>query len=161
MNDEVYDGEKIEEEFAEFISALSKKIKEDQKTYLYEHEIKYPLEISGVKGKITPISKGFAGHNYGTMVAVKPCNDVKTFLGMYLGEVPVTFNTRYNKETKELEVVTNNNPAIYVPDLDKIVYGIESWWGVIKNEEQLKDITDEDIDNVWYVKALKELNKDG
>ena len=51
-----------------------------------------------------------------------------------------------------------HNPAIYVPELGKVIYGMESWWHAIKDEKELKDITDNDIDNVWYVKALKEVN---
>ena len=44
------------------------------------------------------------------------------------------------------------NPAIFVPELGKIIFGMESWWGRIKSEEELKDITDGDIENVWHVK---------
>jgi hypothetical protein len=35
--------------------------------------------------------------------------------------------------------------------------GYESWWGQINSPEELKAITDVDIQNVWYVKALKEM----
>lgn len=37
--------------------------------------------------------------------------------------------------------------------------GYESWWGFIKTVEDFQEITDEDISNVWYVKALKELSE--
>jgi len=47
------------------------------------------------------------------------------------------------------------NPAIYIPKIGKVIYGMESWWKVINNKEELKDITDNDINNVWYVQALK------
>jgi hypothetical protein len=50
-----------------------------------------------------------------------------------------------------------NNPAIFVFDLKKIVYGAESWWGMVESEDDLRDITDSTIDNVWYVKAMKEM----
>ena len=39
-----------------------------------------------------------------------------------------------------------------MPELGKIIFGMESWWGRIKSEEELKDITDGDIENVWHVK---------
>jgi len=35
--------------------------------------------------------------------------------------------------------------------------GCGSWWGAIDNEEDLKDITDSDIENVWYVQLLKKI----
>jgi len=34
------------------------------------------------------------------------------------------------------------NPAIYIPKIGKVIYGMESWWKVINNKEELKDITD-------------------
>lgn len=51
------------------------------------------------------------------------------------------------------------NPAIYVPELNTVIYGMESWWGSIKSEEDFKKITDQDIDNTWYVKLWKHINK--
>lgn len=51
------------------------------------------------------------------------------------------------------------NPIILIPELGEIVYGANSWWGEIKSEEDLKPITDFDIDNVWYVQVSKQLHK--
>lgn len=45
-------------------------------------------------------------------------------------------------------------------DLQRIIFGAESWWGIIESLEELKDITDDDINNIWYVKALKAMHKD-
>jgi hypothetical protein len=50
------------------------------------------------------------------------------------------------------------NPAIYVPALKRLVFGAGSWWGEIKTEDDLKEITDKDINDVWYVQALKALD---
>lgn len=36
-----------------------------------------------------------------------------------------------------------------------MVNGCGSWWGPVESEKDLEDITDNDIDNVWYVKAWK------
>ena len=52
------------------------------------------------------------------------------------------------------------NPVIFIPDLMRVVLGIESWWVVIKKPKDLKKITDADIQNVWYAKALKSMHKD-
>ena len=51
------------------------------------------------------------------------------------------------------------NPAIFVPELKKIIYGYESWWGAITNKDDLSDlnISDEDIENTWYVQLLKSM----
>jgi len=45
--------------------------------------------------------------------------------------------------------------AIFVPELGEIIYGYASWWGHINSVDEIKDISDDDIDNVWYVQMLK------
>ena len=40
-----------------------------------------------------------------------------------------------------------------------IILGCESFWSKIENAEELKDITDEEINNNPYMKILKELGK--
>jgi hypothetical protein len=48
-----------------------------------------------------------------------------------------------------------HNPGILVPELGKIIYGCESWWGTIDSEEELKElITKETISNCWYMQLL-------
>jgi len=34
---------------------------------------------------------------------------------------------------------------------------MESWWDEIRSEEDFKRITDEDIQNVWYVKLMNQM----
>lgn len=103
--------------------------------------------------------------NYRTpplIVAVRPCAEEyqnKTYLGVYLGDFPRSVIPSYNSETNELAINFHTNPCIYVFDIDKIVWGMESWWNVIKSPEQLRQITDLDINNVWYVQVLKSLEK--
>jgi len=89
------------------------------------------------------ISKGF-GAQPGEFVSVRPCGDEhgnKTYLGIYVGDVNIGIP----------------NPCIWVPDLKEYIFGCESWWGRIKSPEQLRQITDADIENVWYVRALREI----
>lgn len=115
--------------------------------------IEYPIEVSRID-KDTNIS-GYKNNQIGKLVKIRPCAKEyqdKTYLGLYLGELPVDFIISHTPKTKELSVKFDTNPAIFVPDLGKIIYGRESWWSVIEDESQLKDISDEDIDNVWYVK---------
>lgn len=52
-----------------------------------------------------------------------------------------------------------HNPAMYVPGLNDIVFGAGSWWRQIKSPEGLAEISDKDIDSVWYMRALKDLEK--
>lgn len=94
-------------------------------------------------------------------VSVRPCGEhyqSKTYLGILIGSVA----TGIKGQVIDKEIVISPstfNPAIYIPETNTIVYGMESWWGNIKSEEDFKEITIEDINNVWYVSALKQLQK--
>jgi len=95
-------------------------------------------------------------------VAVRPCEDNpdnKTYLGILLGECSIMAIGMYNIEKQEIFVKDRLNPMIFVPDLMKVVLGVESWWNTIDKPEDLKQITDADIQNVWYVKALREMQE--
>lgn len=61
----------------------------------------------------------------------------------------------YDEEKQSLKVGTVHNPAIYVFALKKIIFGAESWWCKINSPEDVKGISEEEIDNTWYVKLLK------
>jgi hypothetical protein len=109
-----------------------------------------------------PIKIKQFGEVCGTLVSVRPCGEEygnKTYLGIMLGDLPLDVQVMHNSKTGELEILNYNNPAIFVPDLKQIIWGCGSWWGVIENEEQLRQISDDDIQNVWYVKALKAMQK--
>lgn len=103
------------------------------------------------------------GGKQGDYVSIRPVSDNpenKTFLGLLLGDIATSISATYLSGDKRLFLApAGHNPAIWVPDLNKIVYGYESWWGTIDSTEQLKQITDGDINNVWYVQALKQLEK--
>lgn len=92
-------------------------------------------------------------------VKVRPCGDEyenRTYLGIYIGDAALSVSTKHREDDQVLEVgFAHYNPAIFIPEVGKIVFGIESWWGPINSVDDLKDITDEDIDNVWYVQAIK------
>lgn len=97
----------------------------------------------------------------GRFVKIRPCAEEfedKTFLGIMIGNAALSSTISIQEE----EIVCSwsfYNPAILIPELGKIVYGCGSWWGLIKSEEDLKEITDLDIGNVWYVQALKTLSE--
>lgn len=122
--------------------------------------IEYPIEVSKINKDLDRTTLGAS--KVGNFVKIRPCAEEynnKTFLGLYLGDLPVGIRVSHNPDTKELILSYDNNPAIYVFDLKKIIFGCESWWGIVETEADLKDITDIDIDNVWYVKALNSLSE--
>lgn len=97
----------------------------------------------------------------GSWVACRPCDDAckgKTFLGVYLGDIALSMGTSFHRASGVLAISRcMYNPAIWVPDLKRIVFGAESWWVAIKGPDDLRKISDADINNVWYVKAMKDL----
>lgn len=101
---------------------------------------------------------GGNGPTVGSMVKIRPCAaeyEGKTFLGVYLGTFAIDAFVARKKGTEERKIVCNTNPAILVPALKKVIFGVESFWGPIKDEAELRAITDSDIDSLWYVQALK------
>lgn len=124
--------------------------------------IEYPITVSKIENNF---GENFSlGHEIGCLVAVRPCGEEyenKTFCGFLLGDLPVSNSITFNSETGELHVFPHRNPAIFVPELKKIVYGCESWWHEIASVEELKEITDSDIDNTWYMRLLKDISKEG
>lgn len=128
--------------------------------------IKFPIEVKEIKFENSgnPIEKPMFGNKAGQLVKVRPCGEKyndKTFVGFLIGEVPLGQSAKWNAEEGILTIRQSfHNPAIFVPELGEVIYGCSSWWGTIDSEEELKAITDDDIDNVWYVRALKALNKE-
>jgi hypothetical protein len=108
-----------------------------------------PIDLRGITAKC------------GDAVKVRSCKKEhgdKTYFGIYIGDVALSISHSIEKG-----VVTAShsfyNPAIFIPELNEIVYGVESYWSKIESEEELaKAITDDTIQNVWYVKALKKLS---
>ena len=102
-------------------------------------------------------------HNVGDFVAVRPCGkeyEGKTYLGILLGDFPM--GVAFSQSKTDPDVIdiqlSHGNPAMYVPSLKKTIFGCESWWHEIKQPEDLKDISDEDINSTWYVQVLKAMN---
>lgn len=102
------------------------------------------------------------GGTCGSWVSVRPCFPEaggRTYLGVLLGELAALGGAQFNRATGTLRLIGGlGNPAIYVPDLKRVVMGYESWWGLIRSPDDLRRITDADIQDVWYVRALRELS---
>jgi hypothetical protein len=118
-------------------------------------EIAYPIEVATIE--ILDDARRRMGSRVGAWVSIRPVKDEKTYLGVLVGDLPLYSFATYNTQTKALSVIPHRNPAVWVPDLGRIVWGCESWWGVIDSPEGLREISDADISNVWYVRALKDL----
>lgn len=120
------------------------------------------IEFSGdVRGAPTFLNPVTSRIKMGDFVKVRPCVEDKTFLGVYLGDAAIGLSLSFKDDDTLVVDRGTRNPAIYVPDLKRIVYGMESWWGRIASPDDLKEISDEDISNVWYVQALKAFTEDG
>lgn len=121
--------------------------------------ISYPISVSSINDNYSKrTSSSYHKNGMGNLVKIRPCKENKTYLGIHLGDGVLGNYISYNSETNILEISPNTNPAIFVPALKRIVYGCESWWSTIESEEDFKDISDIDIDNVWYVKLLKDID---
>ena len=130
------------------------------KNTLIDDQIKFPVTVDKFNTFVLKPEETTDRKEVGAWVSVRPVSDnpdKKTYLGIYLGELPVGTMNTYNPDRKELAIILKRNPAMWVPDLKKIVWGMGSWWTTIDSPEKLRSITDLDINNVWYVKALKEL----
>lgn len=122
--------------------------------------IEYPLTIQGIENQ--KIDCRGLGHRCGCLCEAKPSGkeyEGKSYIGFYLGDLPIAITSSYDEETGILTNSTMNNPAIFVPELKKIIYGCESWWREIRSVEDFKGISEEEIENVWYVQMIKGMEK--
>lgn len=96
----------------------------------------------------------------GKFVKCMVCADKKTYLGIYLGEFPQSISLSYNRDDQTMDIQPSfYNPAMWVMQLNRIVWGSESYWGIIEKPEDLKNITTEDVNSIWYVKLLKAMEE--
>lgn len=119
--------------------------------------IEYPLTIQGIENRKIE-SRGT--YEIGSLCEISPCGkeyEGKNFIGIYLGDLPIGIVTSYDKKSGILNNYAMTNPAIFVPELKKIIYGMQSWWRIIEKPEDFRGISKEDIENTWYVKMLKNI----
>ncbi len=127
-------------------------------------QIKFPITVKMIRFRDSdcPVNPGAYPAMVGKFVSVRPVVSIdaeeKTYLGIYLGEIDVMPYAGWDEESGDLFFYSGHgNPAIFVFDLNQVVMGYESWWGPIESESDLKQITDADIQDIWYVKAMREL----
>lgn len=127
--------------------------------------INYPITVDAVAFKSQEVLRpGGYGADTGDYVSVRPCAEEyenKTYLGIMIGDIALSQMVSYNEETKTLSITrAMYNPAIFVPDLKKVIFGAESYWHFIEDENSLREVTNNDIENVWYVQALKAMTEE-
>lgn len=115
--------------------------------------IEYPIQVTKINQEPIDYKDGLYANKIGKPVKVRVQD--KTYLGLFLGELPEAVHISHNGTTGELNIQHRMNPAMFVPELNRIVFGCESWWSVIESAEDFKEITDADINNVWYVQMAK------
>ena len=123
----------------------------------------FPIDVRGINWEGSILDTSPAGRESDSpYVAIRPCANEhgdKTFLGIYVGQASIHRWVTYDRASGVMTIhMGGGNPAIWVPALNKLVLGCESWWGPIESEEDMRKITDEDINSVWYVQALKALS---
>lgn len=138
-----------------------KNIPEDYDCQSFELKfITYPLEYEKLENNA---NARFSDITHA--VRIRPCAEnyeKKTYLGILISEYfPIGMHVRYNKTNKILKLYFDSNPAIYVPDLNKIVFGMESFWSRISSDiddvGDISDISDTDIKrfNEYTLNILK------
>lgn len=119
--------------------------------------IEYPIQVNEIKQNPIEYNNGLHASYIGKPVAVRV--EDKTYLGIFIGDLPTHTHLAYLAQNGRLSVSVIDNPAVFVPELNRIVFGYESWWKILESEEDFKDITDDIINNTWYVKMLKAINR--
>ena len=123
--------------------------------------MRYPIEVGAIAQRS---GDGYQSDRMtGKFVAVRPCGEgkEKTHLGVCIGRIAMFPVVTYDRAATVLHVGFGGyNPAIWVPDLGRLVLGAESWWSVLKKPEDLRQIADADIEGVWYVKVLRALEQE-
>lgn len=122
--------------------------------------IEYPLTINEIDQSDWKNIYDKGTKEIGQLVKVRPCGEEyegKTYLGILLGELPLSPTISFNNKTNVLNVGVLTNPCIFIPSLNKLIWGMESWWCRIENQEDFTNISDNDINNVWYVKLMKDM----
>lgn len=79
----------------------------------------------------------------GNLAAVSPQDGQfqgKTYLGRYLGELPLRINLLYSGDCGEnvVDVSMYRSPAFFVPSINSVVYGEECKWEFIESSDDLQ-----------------------
>lgn len=106
--------------------------------------IRYPLTISGIEseGMEGIVSRERPGGL--ALVWFMEGDEKMTELGIVLGDLAVEPLVSYDGETGMLSIRELGNPAIFVPSVRRIVWGMESWWHETTIEDVARVFGDDD-----------------
>ncbi|WP_373261955.1 hypothetical protein [Hungatella hathewayi] len=118
--------------------------------------IEYPIKVCSIE-----LAEGLDLYkkSVGKIVRIKRCleeTEEKEYLGILLGEMFSCNAVSYKRKTGLLVVNPVLNPAIYVPELKKIVYGYESWWSFVQSQDEIKSISKDDVLRQFFIRILEE-----
>lgn len=120
-----------------------------------------PFEVHGVSwwgSQVIPWEP--SERNPFPWVAIRPVAEEyggRTLFGVRIGDIATSVQLSLTADGVLRVGPCHNNPAIFVPDLYRVIFGFESWWGSIKSPDKLREITDSDIGQIWYVRAMRDL----
>lgn len=112
--------------------------------------IEYPIQVNEIDVKDF-YQSFYRKKDIGKLAKIRYCVDNKDYIGVYLGMLPCTPIVQYNSKEEKLIVTTINNAALYVPELKKIVFGNESFWSIISDDEQNQYVSDEEIKRFFTI----------
>lgn len=121
--------------------------------------IEYPITVNSIE--LDPL-EAWDEKSIGGLVAVRPCSgnpEGRTYLGLYLGQQPWILSAAFHKNAGSLRIHAVSNPLIYVFETKSLVRGADSWWSRIGSPEDMRQITDTDIDKTWYVQLLRTMTE--
>ena len=123
--------------------------------------IEYPITVNKINVEQRD-DWSLRGEDIGKLALIRPCGEEygdKTYVGIFLGDMPCWQTVSFKDDTGELTTKMVGNPAIFVPELKKTIYGCESWWKVVEDDSELTQvITDDMIQSQWYVQAAKAMS---
>lgn len=125
--------------------------------------IRYPVEVVGIHRDATPALISTSAR-VGSWVACQPCEPElvrRTYLGVLLGYLTQGVECYLTGDGVLSVGMRCHNPAMWIPALKRVVMGSGSNWHVISSPEELQQITREDVEGAGWMKALRELEKEG
>lgn len=84
------------------------------------------MTINGIEN--TKIETKGIRYECGTLCEVVPCGEEyggKSYIGIYIGDLPISITTSLDEKTCILKNSTFNNPAIFVPELKEWFTDVE------------------------------------
>lgn len=91
--------------------------------------IQYPITVKEIINRPIEDSRK---DKIGSPVKIQICQEdgkvSRSYDGIFMGELCIEIHTAYNEQTQTVINTPISNPAIYVPELKRLVYGYESFW---------------------------------